>query len=275
MEDGESAFRVYRLDDCDLLRFTDIMDFYVKNTRICCHLLDPLQEYLVEIYFLGAVLSYWMERMGVPALHASAIVIEGRAVGFMSSSKGGKSSLAGEFVRAGFPLLADDILPLREENEESIVAHPGYPSMRMWPAEAEYFLGHWEDLEVVHPQVNKRWVPVGEGGFGEFCDTSQPLSCLYLPERCDSEEEGVEIVPVSPANSVIELVRHSFASRLVEAMGWQAWRLAFFARLLARVPVRRLRYPGGFEHLEATKAAILSDQPGLRSRAEIVQLATR
>jgi hypothetical protein len=240
------------------------MDFYVEHTRICCHLLDPLQEYLIEIYFLGAVLSYWMERRGILALHASAVVIDGRAVGFMANSKGGKSSLAGEFVQAGFPLLADDILPLREENEESIVAHPGYPSMRMWPAEAEYFLGYWDDLEVVHPQVSKRWVPVGEGGFGKFCDTPQALSCLYLPERRDSEEEGIEIVPISPANSVIEMVRHSFASRLVEGLDWQARRLAFFAQLSAHIPVCRLRYPNGFEYLESTKAAVLSDHSRLR-----------
>jgi hypothetical protein len=35
--------------------------------------------------------------------------------------------------------------------------------------------------------------------------------------------------------------------------------LGFFAELVQRVPVHRLRYPSGFEHLPAVHEAILRD----------------
>jgi hypothetical protein len=137
--------------------------------------------------------------------------------------------------------------------------------MRLWPDEAQYFLGHYEDLERVHPAYSKRRVPVGPDGFGTFCDASQPMACLYLPERRDPEEGGMEIVimPVSPRDAVIELVRHSFTPRVVEAIGLQPQRLDFFAQMVQQVPMRRLSYPSGFEHLPRVREAILEDLESL------------
>ena len=39
IDDGESLLCLYRLDTCDLLRFTRIADFYLWPDRIVCHLL--------------------------------------------------------------------------------------------------------------------------------------------------------------------------------------------------------------------------------------------
>ena len=249
------------------------------------HLLNPAAIHLIEIIFLGEVLSFWLERQGIPALHASAVLIGGRAVAFLSSNQGGKSGLAATLMQSGHPLLTDDILPVEEHNGV-FLGRPGYPTMRMWPDEAAYFLGAYEHLPLVHPELSKRRVPVGGDGFGSFCDTSQPLACIYLPERRDasgasttseisavghpgrhpSQPDGavpntdVEILPVSPRDAVIELIRHSFSAHQVEAAGLAPQRLNFFARLAQKVPMRRLIYPASFEHLPRVREAILGDQ---------------
>ena len=62
--------------------------------------------------------------------------------------------------------------------------------MRMWPDEAQHFLGHYRDLEIVHPQLDKRRVVVGSEGFGTFCAEARPLACIYIPERRDPAEWG-------------------------------------------------------------------------------------
>jgi hypothetical protein len=259
-DDGESILYLYRLGTCDVLRFTRVADFYLWPARIICHLLDPAYDYLVEIRLLGTVLSFWLERQGIPALHASAVTVQGQAVAFLSTNKGGKSSLAASLLQAGYPLLTDDILPV-EYTDGAFRGRPGYPTVRLWPDEAQHFLGHYEDLPLVHPELAKRRVPVGPDGFAAFCDVSQPLACLYLPERRDpaARETAVEITPVSPRDAVIELVRHSFTARLVEALGLQAQRLDFFARLVRHVPLRRLVYPSGFAYLPRVREAILKD----------------
>ena len=70
-------------------------------------------------------------------------------------------------------------------------------------------------------------------------------------------EGGVEIQPVSRSEALIELVRHSFSPRLVEAAGLQPSRLDRLSRLVRQVPVRRLSYTSGFERLPEVAEALL------------------
>ncbi len=149
---------------------------------------------------LGDVLSYWLERQGIRALHAAAVVANGRAAAFLSSNYGGKSSLAAAMMQVGCPLLTDDILPV-EETGGIFIGRPGYPTMRMWPDEAAYFLGSYEHLPLVHPELSKRRVFVGPDGFGSFCETSQALSCIYLPERRDDLDPTCTISSIRPAST--------------------------------------------------------------------------
>ena len=168
-DDGESIAYLYRLDACDVLRFTRVADFYLWPDRIVCHLLDSAYDYMVEIHLLATVLAFWLELQGIPALHASAVVVDGRAAAFLSHSASGKSVLAATLMQAGYPLLTDDILPV-ERRHGAFVGRSGYPQMRMWPDEARYFLGHYHNLERVHPALSKRRAHVGPDGFGTFCD---------------------------------------------------------------------------------------------------------
>lgn len=246
---GESLGLLYRDEAGEVLCFPGAGQFRIGSDRID-GFTPPSEVGPAEVRLLGPVLSYWLERQGLPTLHASAVAVEGQAVGFLSRQGGGKTGLAAALVRAGYPLLTDDVLPL-EEREGSFFARPGYPQMRMWPDEAAWFAERWQELPRVHPEADKRWVPIGSmggAGFGDFLDATLPLACLYLPERRPAGP--VEVHEISPRDALIELVRHSFAPRLVEAAGLQPFRFDFFARLVRSVPVRRLVYPSGFERLQ-------------------------
>lgn len=266
--DGGSSILVYRLgessDECWVVRFRTA-DFYLWPGHIICHLLDPRHGYLAEIQLLGIVLALWLERRGVPALHASAVAVRDRAAAFLSTAGSGKSSLAMTLMQAGYPLLTDDILPV-ERSGGAYSGHPGYPQVRVWPEQARSFFGHHEGLDIVHPSYSKRRFPVGYGdGFGDFCEASRPLGCLYLPERRDPAIWGtrVEITAVSPLQSMMYLIAHSFAGRVVEALTMQTRRMSFFASLVGQVPVRRLLYPDGYHHLPEVRRAILADLDSL------------
>jgi hypothetical protein len=261
----ESMVYVYRQDGYDVLRFTNMADYYLRPDSITCHLLDPACEFLVEIHLLGVTLSLWLELQGIPVLHASAVAVEGRAAVFLATNSGGKSSLAASLMQAGHPLLTDDVLPI-ERGAGIFEGRPGYPQMRMWPEQARHFLGHYEHLEIVHPAFPKRRVPVGEDGLGTFCDQPAPPACLYLPERRDPVEWGteVEIIPIPQVEALMSLIGQSFIPHTVEALGLQPQRLDFFASLVTQVPMRRIFYPEGFHHLPLVRRAILDDLAGLR-----------
>jgi hypothetical protein len=260
--DGESLARLYRLEGCEALCFSQVADFYLRPDSIACHPVAQEHPHLVEIRLLGTVLAYWLERQGLPTLHASAVQAGSRAVALLGRQGGGKSSLAAALMREGASLLTDDVLPV-EERDGVFLGRPGYPQMRMWPDQADHFLGHHADLPVVHPGYSKRRVAVGPDGFGAFHGAALPLGCLYIVERRERRErrpEGpVEIHGVSPREAFFELVRHSFTPYLVEAAGLQPGRIDLFARLVRRVPVRRLVYPSGYGRLPEVAAAVLRD----------------
>lgn len=63
---------------------------------------------------------------GLEVLHASAVVRDRCAIGFLGPSGVGKSSLALELTRRGAEFLADDVLAV-EHRSCGLVAHPGTP----------------------------------------------------------------------------------------------------------------------------------------------------
>jgi hypothetical protein len=253
---GESLLRVYRADGCDVMYFPDAAEFYLFQDRLLCRRLSMVES-MIETNLLSAVLAYWLERAGMLALHASAVSLNGGAVAFLSSSGNGKSGLAATFVQAGHGLLTDDILPL-EPSDAVWRVQPGFPTMRMWPDEAEFFLGECESLPLVHPAITKRRVNIGAEGWGAFCAAPQPLVCLFVPERRDPADpcDDIAVTRITPRDAVIELVRHSFAARLVQSAGLQPRRMDLLVDLARRVPMYRLSYPSGFAHLARVRAAV-------------------
>lgn len=261
-ERGDNLFSIFQMDGYHVLHYAGVVDFYLWPEKIVAHLLDTSYDYLVEIMLLGEIFSLWLELRGIPAIHASAVVIDDYAIGFLSSNKGGKSALAAALMEKGYPLLTDDILPIEERNG-IFFGRPGYPRMRMWPDEADFFLGGHKDLEIVHPGYSKRRIPVGEKGFGSFCDDLMPIKALYIPQRQDyCTDVGFE--PISQKDAFIEMIRHSFSISIVEALGLQVPRMNFFSRLMQQVPVRRIRYPHGLALLHDVAESLLHDAQSLK-----------
>jgi hypothetical protein len=313
---GESVLTAVRAGPCTILRFAGVGAFSVGPDRIVARPAGPLDDdrrTVLELRLLGPVLAFWLERSGCAALHASAVTAGGRAIVFLSSNHGGKSSLAAALMTLGHPMLTDDVLVVErargpgDGGTGGFRGHPGYPQMRLWPEDVDRLLGSGGSrfrprrFPRVHPAFDKVRVPVGPGGLGELDGEHRPVGCLYLPDRrsdplsdslgdrpsssspgpppdrdeghgapagtlgawgggaVESGIGGIGIAPVPPREAVLALVRHSFLPRLVAAMGWQERRLDLLARLVSRVPVRRLIYPSGHEHLPAVARAVLDD----------------
>ncbi len=257
---GEKWNRLYRFDTFDVLRLASDADFYISSNRIDCHLRNPAYRTSMELDLLGTVLVYWLERRGSPALHASAVEIDGRTAAFLSDSGNGKSTLAAAFMQAGAAFLTDDILPV-EQQAGIFWGFPGLPQVNFWPDQAAYFTDNEADFERVVPEAAKKRLPIEAVG-GVFCDQRQPLASIYILSQSglSLNRTRVEIIPVPPAEAVIELVRYSFITpAFFGGLGWQARRLDFFARLVQQVPVRRLVYSAGFEHLPYVIEAVLHD----------------
>jgi hypothetical protein len=257
---GVYKINLIEFDTYDLLRFEGRADYYLGKDRIDCYADPAINRSLVQELLFGTVLSFYLERQGIPVLHAAAIATKAGVAAFPSFSGDGKTTLAAAFLRAGVDMLSDDILPL-EEVSGQFFGRPGIPQLNLWPKQQAFFLGETSFLENETPPTRKKRVPILNTGFGAFSNEARPLARFYLPRRYDpgQEKPEIKILPVNPAEAVMELTRFSFTPNIIESLGWQPRRMKFLARLISQAPVRRLIYPNGFEHLPAIVDAVLQD----------------
>lgn len=248
-QDGPIDFVFARFEDHDAVRIGAVMDFEVHDEAVVCHLYDDAHEFLVEIAFLGMVMALWFERRGRTTLHASVVTVHGSAVAFLGGKGSGKTSIMAACLQRGHPLLVDDLVVLTE-TVTGFGVERGYPSLRMWPAQAEQLAVAEEHLSLVRPDTTKVRADVREAlGQDRFAPAGPvPLACLFLLERRDAEV-SVRTARLTPADAVMTTIRNSFLPTEVHRFGWQPRRLAALARLTVAVPVVRLRYPSGYDRL--------------------------
>lgn len=263
---GESIWQFYRLADCAVVRCPNIADFYLWPAQILCHRCPVApeerlaQEHWLEIRLLGTVLAFWLEQRNSPVLHAAAVASPQGAIAFLGDSGSGKSTLASTFVGAGYPLLTDDNLAIRQQGD-TFWALPGYPQMRMWPETATYAIGAYEKLPLLYPAGEKRRLRIGPESFGQFYTTPQRMAVCYVPERRDPASDGsqVEIRALSPAQALYTLVQQAFLFEANQRLGDHQRRLAFWSHFVRQTPVKQLLYPDGFAALADVRQAILAN----------------
>ncbi len=257
---GESAVELYAGDGAptETMRFPRVADFLLRPGAIECELLDPDCRYLVDICLFGHVLCYCCERLSFTAIHAGAVEIAGKAAVFAADSTGGKSTMVASLVRAGAPLLADDIAVL-ETDDDGVTCHRGYPQFKMTSDQIAAFTTATgaNEFELIHPAFEKVGVPAER--VGGFAAGSLPVGAIYLLHRDRSTEAQVTITPVPPAEALMHLIHNSFIAQLVDATDMRAERLGRLSRIVKSVPVLRLRYPSGYESLPAVNEAVRGD----------------
>ncbi len=263
-KNNEPAWFLYQIEEYYIAHYTDSIDFYISRQAIIGHILNMELKDSYTMDFLPTILALWLEFQGIPCLHASAVVVNDHAVVFLADSGHGKSTLTTAFLQAGFPLLADDKLPLDEKDGE-IWARPGTPLIRFFPEVAEMLVDDHRELALVLPGFTKRVAHIEHDAQGSFCPVPVPLACIYILERNDMgrSEQKITISSLSHRDTVVELIRYDFTTRVNAVLGYSVARLDFYSKMAASVSVKRLSYPTGYDRLPEVRSAILEDLEGL------------
>jgi len=204
-----------------------------------------------ETYLLGQVLSFALIARGLEPLHATAVVVRDGAVGFLGDCGRGKSTLGAAFVSAGYRLLTDDLLVLRDDNG-TLLAAAGPARLKLFRGPARRVLGRGARGTPMNDQGGKLVFPVG----ARAARGAEPVRALYVLRSRHSHR--VSIRSLSPRRAFVELTRNTFNACVLDAQRL-ARQFDLATRVAAAVPVKMLAYPRRFDRLAAVRAAIEAD----------------
>lgn len=259
---GEPHWAAHRLVEQDLVRFSQIAEFELSDGAIRGRLLADDHRTLAELRLLGPVMAFWLERRGGLVFHGSAVVplagehaeprAEAGCLLFLGEKGAGKSSTAAAFLANGGALLGDDIVTVTGVAvADGPVAWSSYPEMRMEPLTVRRFVGDPSSFDRVLSGLPKRRIPVLAGRYGRFHPGCASLRAVVVLAGTDGRaaRSASLVEPISQAEAVIELVRHSYTPRLCAGAHSAANRFAALARLVRRVPVLRATLPRDLDAL--------------------------
>ncbi len=257
-ESGEPGVRVTRLADGTHYRFTYgdgtciVVD--AQGSRVWAMGADGATIEDTATYLLGPTLGFVLRLRGITCLHASAIAVDGKAIAFAGAAGAGKSTTAAAFAQRGFPVLTDDVAPLREE-ASGFEIQPAYPRLRLWPDSAESLFGSPEALPRITPTWDKRFVDLNQPQFS-FLQHPLELAAIYVLAPRVARSPTVE--ELDPRSALMALVPQTYSTHLLNGIQ-RAREFDLLARLAKSVPVRLLTPGADFAGMPALCETILRD----------------
>ncbi len=254
-----SWYRYALLEDgSSYVRWDNVGEFLVAadGRRIVGRREDKVSSESFQVYLLGQALSFALVHQHLEPLHATTVVVDGRAVAFVGSNAFGKSSLAASFLAAGYKLLTDDLLILRESSR-GVLAYPGPPRIKLFSRVAGRVLGKPVDGPAMHADTDKRILRLDAH---QTCADPVVVGTVYavVAPRDACRTPDVRIETLSPREAFLALIKGTFNRRLVSAERVER-QFDAMASLADRVTVKTLAYPRAIDRLPEVRAAVLAD----------------
>ncbi|HKO30242.1 MAG TPA: hypothetical protein VJU54_03830 [Nitrospiraceae bacterium] len=247
-----------------LFHFPDLADFLfdTASDSIRCMPQPEIPPHTLHHLLLDQVLPLVLNYKGKEVLHGTAVVTPWGACAFVGPTGAGKSTLAANFLSAGYSVLADDCLVL-DERAGTIVAIPAYPGLRLWDDAIDALFGTTGSCApVAHYTPKQRFT----AALSEtpFCSSALPLAGIYVLGSSSSDNEHTvpptipEIQPLAKREALMTLLSLAFKLDILDHRMLER-EFDFLYRLVTQVPIRGLTVPNSFAALPAVQTAVLHD----------------
>lgn len=255
---GTRWFEHARLQDgSHYLRWSEFFECLVTTDgrTIISHPLNGSSEQTTQTYLLTQALAFALPRLGIEPLHATTVVIHGKAVAFLGDCGLGKSTLAAACLKEGGSLLTDDLLVLQSVGGR-FLAYPGQPRIKLMPSVARWWFGSEIRSVPRNPHIAKRIIPLEAP---QYTAVPVPLHRIYAlrPPRRGAPAR-VTIRRLTRRAAWAELTGGT--SNLLLQEPERLRRLfAWACRLAQRIPVKSLSYPRSLRALPEVVRAVAAD----------------
>lgn len=234
---------------------------------------DDLEQFF-QWALLHLVLLFALHLRCIPVYHAGGVSVDGKALVVFGHSGQGKSTLSASFGKAGYTVITDDVLVL-EETEHGFNALPSFPWVRLCRESIDALFGQ-SALESLSADDDGKLRVSLDSGLVEFSEEPIPLKGVYVLSNVDTSpsDELIEISPISRAEAVgILLGRDSMLPIL--GRDQVSYLLTSLTRLVAQVPVWRLRIKPGLDQLPQVVQALVKHESDPTSLSEMSAQGTR
>ena len=251
---GDPALQVWQQGDEYHLIYWDGAAFTISCSAVRGCWFGPGTFENTVSYLLGPVLALVLRLQGVMCLHASGVCDGEGAVVFVGPPEAGKSSIAAAFVRSGWKLLADDLVPVSRRQGWS--ASSGYPGLRLWAESAAIMYGKEARFPRSSPTWGKYLVEHRRG----FAEGETPLRAIFILEpRGDSSAIATQIGGTA---AVMRLVENTYLNYL-PCPKFRRQSLETIAEIAQEIPVLKITLLDRLDQLIDAVAYITEQLEGL------------
>lgn len=240
LESGDPSLTISKCADCALthLVYGDGTEFWFgKNPRsVWSTWPESLTIVDAATYLLGPVFGVFLRQIGTPCLHASAVVLGGKAILFAGDQGAGKSTTAAALAQRGHAVLTDDIVPIAE-HEGGFDAVPTYPYLSLCQESVEMLNGPGARLPVFSPSYDKSPLPLGNGKH-RFQESPVPIGRIFVLGGRNAGQQAT-IESLSKQDSLLALVANSYATDILDGAR-RASEFEILGRIVRDIPVHRL-----------------------------------
>lgn len=235
------------------LRFPGIADFVLDDAAQTVTCIPVSPDVAWQAVHEQQVVPLLMAHRGCHVYHGGAVAVGDGAIAFIARSGQGKSTLVTALAARGFPFFSDDCLLVEEAPCGGVQVLPHAPSIRLWSDSLAKLAPVASELSHCPGSPKPR---LKAGTQLPFAKAPLPLKRVYV--LGDDRAEGVALVPLSPADTVLAWASNGFILDIKDRERLAA-NLRWAARMVASIPARRLEYPRRYERLDEVVAAVLAD----------------
>jgi hypothetical protein len=238
VESGASDEEFFIKDYCVMFKIATLAIFSIQNgNEIIVSPLESFSEDAARLYILGTCMGTILFQRKILPLHGSAIVIDGKAYGFVGDSGAGKSTLSSAFINKGYPILTDDVIAVTLSKSNSPIVTPSYPQQKLWQESLDAFGMDYSRYSPLLERETKYAVPVPS----KFTPESYPLAGIFELVKTENEEIGIS--PIKGFDRMHTMLHHTYRSFIVPKSGLIKWHFNILTQIINNINFYQLCRP--------------------------------
>jgi len=224
--------------DVIFFRLPEKAIFMIKNgNKIYYFPMNNTTEDQIRLYLLGTCMGAILMQRKILPLHGSAVAIDGKAYAIVGDSGAGKSTLATVFLKKGYQLISDDVIPVTLNEVNIPMITPAYPQQKLWQESLDQFEMESRQYRPIVERESKFAIPV----LNQFASKPLPLAGVF--ELVKTEYDVIQFNPIQNLQSLHTLYYHTYRNFFIPALGLLDWHFNMTAKICESISLYQLCRP--------------------------------